>query len=232
MDYSHLVFKVDNIHDNIETYKKIGFNVIFESEDQALIQNKNVNILLRINDDNKIVFFDETLEKSYYFVDKSNNRIEINNKRIQKYNTLPNIVTMHYNCDVSTLFNTIVNPNGWDKWYTNGMTMNLIENGEIKVRWLSELFNEEICDEGIIHNIRKNEIFEFSWNKSQNIYKSRVKMKFYESQYNGSWINIEERNVVLTDEDMQVKLLCASGWGEMLTLAKFFIEKGITLEEK
>lgn len=229
MDLSHIVLQVDDIYNALDFYKKLNFRIIFKTEEQALIQNNNIIFLLRKNEKTKFVFTDDSIDKNITLTDNSNNIFQINNKRIQKYIYPNNVAIMHYETDVSNLYKTFVNENGWDNWYTNEMKMDLKENGKIKFKWRSSKFNEEVTDEGIIHKLITNNLIEFSWNKCNNIFKSRVRMKFYEAQTGGSWINVEETNLVLNEEDFKTKLLCAVGWGEMLTLAKFKIEKGVVL---
>jgi len=53
-------------------------------------------------------------------------------------------------------------------------------------------------------------------------------MLLFLSSFGGTWVRVEDHTIVLTEKDMEIKLECAVGWGEMLTLAKVWIEYGIS----
>nr|AJA38631.1 hypothetical protein [Thermotoga sp. TBYP3.1.4.1] len=111
------------------------------------------------------------------------------------------------------------------------MKMELKEGGKIFFRWFRKTFGEEVTDEGIIHRLEPPNLIEFSWNTYEDGFRSRVKMEFFSSSYNGTWVQVEDHTIVLNEEDMKIKLECAVGWGEMLTLAKIWIEYGISTLE-
>ncbi|BBE31023.1 hypothetical protein OSSY52_11640 [Tepiditoga spiralis] len=229
MDFSHITIKVNDLSKSIEFYSKFGFNVLFKMDDQALIQNENVNILLRMFGENEISFYDENYVEKEVYNDPSGTKIEFSNKRIQKYNYPPTIAAKLIKADLKKVWDTFVNPNGWDEWFTNGMTMVLKEEGKMKIRWFDQTYGEEVLDEGIIHTLIEHNKIVFSWNKYGDIYKSMVTMRFFEAQIGGTWIYVEDENLVTNEEEFKIKLDCAVGWGEMLTLAKFWIEKGISI---
>jgi len=129
------------------------------------------------------------------------------------------------------VWKVFVNENGWDGWFTDGMKMELKEGGKIHFRWLRKTFGEEVTDEGIIHRLELPHLIEFSWNSYEDGYRSRVRMEFFSSSYGGTWVRVVDHMIVLKEEDMKIKLECATGWGEMLTLAKVWIEYGISTLE-
>lgn len=56
-----------------------------------------------------------------------------------------------------------------------------------------------------------------------------VEMSFSESENNGTWVKIIDHTQAYNIKELQVKYGCAFGWGQMITLAKLWIEKNIIL---
>ncbi|PLV58774.1 SRPBCC domain-containing protein [Thermotoga sp. KOL6] len=140
----------------------------------------------------------------------------------------PTKAGVHIKAPVEKVWKVFVNERGWDDWLTDGMRMEIKEGGKIFFRWFRKTFGEEVTDEGIIHRLVPPRLIEFSWNSYEDGYRSRVKMEFFPSSYGGTWVQIEDHTLVLNEKDMEIKLVCAVGWGEMLTLAKVWIEYGIS----
>ena len=136
---------------------------------------------------------------------------------------------IHIQSPIERVWEVFVNENGWDGWFTDGMKMELKPGGRIKFRWFRKTFGEEVTDNGIIISIKKYQLFEFLWNEFEDGYRSHVTITFIESSMNGTWVKVTDKVMVLTSEDMEILLQCAISWGEMLTLAKLWIEKGISL---
>ncbi len=140
----------------------------------------------------------------------------------------PTIASVHIRAPLDVVWRTFVNENGWDGWFTDGMKMELREGGSIFFRWVRKTFGEEVTDRGVIHRLEPMNLIEFSWNEYEDGFRSRVKMEFFPSSFGGTWVRVEDHTIVLTEKDVEIKLECAVGWGEMLTLAKIWIEYGIS----
>ena len=136
---------------------------------------------------------------------------------------------VHIQAPIERVWKVFVNENGWDGWFTDGMRMELKPGGKIRFRWIRKTFGEEVTDNGVIVSLKENQIFEFLWNEFEDGYRSHVTMNFFESSMSGTWVRVTDEVMVLTPKDMEILLQCAVGWGEMLTLAKLWIEKGIFL---
>ena len=140
----------------------------------------------------------------------------------------PTIASVHIGAPLDVVWRTFVNENGWDGWFTDGMKMELREGGSIFFRWVRKTFGEEVIDRGVIHRLEPMNLIEFSWNEYEDGFRSRVKIEFFPSSFGGTWVRVEDHTIVLTEKDMEIKLECAVVWGEMLTLAKVWIEYGIS----
>ena len=144
-------------------------------------------------------------------------------------NIPPIEAVIHISAPLERVWKVFVNENGWDGWFTDGMKMELKPGGRIRFRWIRKTFGEEVTDNGVVVLIEEKRLFKFLWNEFEDGYRSQVTMNFFESSMNGTWVEVTDEVIVLKPEDMKILLQCAVGWGEMLTLAKLWIEKGISL---
>ncbi len=128
---------------------------------------------------------------------------------------------------VGDVWKALFGERGWDDWFTDGMRVETKEGGEILFRWVVE--GEEVIDRGINLTVVPERLWEFEWNEYEDGYRSRTEIRLHESQDGGTWVEVEDRVVVLKDEDLKVAFSCAVGWGEFLTRLKLWLERGIRL---
>ncbi|ABR30642.1 ATPase [Thermosipho melanesiensis] len=126
------------------------------------------------------------------------------------------------------VWNTFVNKNGWDPWFTDGMKMELKDGGEIFFRW-ERLTKEVVTDKGYTVEIIPYKLWEFWWYEYEDGFRSKVTMKFQENIEGGTWISIIDHTLIKTLDEIDIRYGCAFGWGQMLTLAKAYLEKNVIL---
>ena len=132
---------------------------------------------------------------------------------------------MKINADISDVWKVLFNENGWDPWFTSGMRMELKEGGRLFFRWVIE--GEEVIDRGIIRSIILERFLEFEWSEYEDGFRSKVGIHLHEASSGGTWVEVEDRVIVLAEKDLEVAFTCAVGWGEFLTKLKLWIERGI-----
>ncbi|ANQ53712.1 ATPase [Thermosipho affectus] len=129
---------------------------------------------------------------------------------------------------VEKVYKTFVNENGWDPWFTDGMKMELKDGGKIFFRW-ERLTGEEVIDRGYTIEIIPNKLWEFWWYEYEDGFRSKVTIKFQKNLDGGTWISITDNTIVKSMEEIDIRYGCAFGWGQMLILAKAYIEQNIIL---
>ena len=129
---------------------------------------------------------------------------------------------------IEKVWNTIFNENGWDPWLTDGMKVQPFEGGLIFFRWIIE--GEEVTDRGLNLAVIPPKLWEFEWNEYEDGFRSRTTIRLHRAHNGGTWVEIEDRVIVLEEKDFEIAFSCAVGWGEFITRLKLFVEKGIIVK--
>lgn len=135
----------------------------------------------------------------------------------------------HFNAPIKNVWQVFVNPNGWDPWFTDGMKMELKEGGKISFRWVRLTQGEEVKDTGITINLNPYKEWEFWWYEYEDGFRSHVKVSFQDNAGKGTWVKIQDKILVSNVDEISIAFGCAFGWGQMLCLAKAYIEKNLIL---
>lgn len=228
MELSHLSFITEDLEKSKAFYKSLGFEIIFQSKTAIQVKKDNINILLKTSGETTVHIAGYKNQEAFYR-SPENIRYELTDRRINGYEWPPVIADTVIYSDIDTIWNTFVNIHGWDPWFTDGMTMQLQENGQMYIRWFKKTYGEEVIDYGIITGITPKKMLRFTWNKHEDIFLSDVIINFFEANTGGCWVYVFDETCISNEKDLKIKFDCAVGWGEMLTLAKLYIEKGIIL---
>lgn len=135
----------------------------------------------------------------------------------------------HFDVPVRKLWDIFVNPNGWDPWFTDGMSMEIVEGGQIHFRWKRITAGEVVEDRGTVIFVEPLKVFEFWWYEYEDGFRSKVRMSFIPNGEDKSWLKIEDSVLVDGERELSIALGCAYGWGQMLCLAKAYAERGLIL---
>ena len=119
------------------------------------------------------------------------------------------------------VFETLTSAEGWDAWFTKGTMLDLKPGGKFILCWIdwgpSRATTE---DRAKVLEIVPNEKFSFVWN----LHEGGTTVTFtLEPRENGTMLQITDDGYKSMDYLME----CATGWGEALTLLKFYLEHGI-----
>jgi len=122
------------------------------------------------------------------------------------------------------VYDTITTAEGWNSFFTKETTVDARPGGEIYFRWKDwgPDFYTTSAGGPVLAAVRPS-LFEFQWG-----IKFSTKVRFeLAAQYDGTIVTLTEEGYPNTPAGRAAMLDCASGWGEALTLLKFYLEYGI-----
>ncbi|HET7615970.1 MAG TPA: SRPBCC domain-containing protein [Bacillales bacterium] len=127
----------------------------------------------------------------------------------------------------SAVYETLTTAEGWNAWFTDETSVDL--NGEIRLRWKSYGRNgKDIEDGGPVLKAEPGEAFAFQW--SPGLVPTTVSFVL-EPFREGTLVELRETGYSSADRDVAACVDCAAGWGEALTLLKFYMEHGIVCKD-
>jgi len=129
--------------------------------------------------------------------------------------------------DLERVFDAFTTADGLDGWFTSGAYVGPRTGGEIRFRWVDwgpERINEE--DGGPVLESQRPDRFVFQWHPDGSTYPTTVEVDF-ERVPEGTVVRLREHGYQDTPSGRRACLDCAAGWGEALTLLKFYVEHNI-----
>jgi uncharacterized protein YndB with AHSA1/START domain len=146
-----------------------------------------------------------------------------------------------FGCDIShrvyiavppdKVYDTITSSEGWDAFFTTGFEIDLKPGGVLFFRWKDwgpDFYTTSA--EGRVVECRKPELFSFQWYPVGRENPTTVSFDL-ESKHGGTVVTLTESGYPDTAEARKMILDCATGWGEALTLLRFYLEKGVIAEQ-
>jgi uncharacterized protein YndB with AHSA1/START domain len=113
-----------------------------------------------------------------------------------------------------------------DAWFTTGAEVDACPGGEMVWRWVDwgpDRVTSE--DRGPVLEARRPERYVFQW--QQRLGGTTVEVDFEETDA-GTAIRLREHGYPDTPEGWEGFSECSTGWGEALTLLKFYVEHGVS----
>jgi len=125
------------------------------------------------------------------------------------------------------VYDAFTNAKEMDAWFTAGATIDPRAGGAIQFRWV-DWGPDHITDKdgGPVLEARHPERFVFQWHPDSLEYATTVEIDF-ESVDQGTVVRLKESGYQNTPSGRQALANCAVGWGEALTLLKFYVEHGL-----
>jgi uncharacterized protein YndB with AHSA1/START domain len=162
-------------------------------------------------------------------------------------NELPAIKWMSYiAAPIERVYQTLATAEGWDAWFTQGTSLDARRGGEILLRWNdAERTHHRVTLWGPVHTTLEiggpvvaaepPTRFAFQWTTAG--HPTTVDFRLV-ARGRGTELTVTESGYVADDlgatgvvgkmENRSPFAMCASGWGEALTLLKFYLEHGVT----
>ena len=114
-----------------------------------------------------------------------------------------------------------------DSWFTAGAYVDARPGGEIQWRWQNWGPNHVTAEDGgSILEATRPKRFVFQWHPDSPDYTTTVEFTL-EAVDDGTIVRLRESGYHDTPSGRSAILDCASGWGEALTLLKFYVEHGV-----
>jgi uncharacterized protein YndB with AHSA1/START domain len=124
-------------------------------------------------------------------------------------------------------YDAIATGAGLDEWFTTGATVDARPGGSIRFRWKDwglDRYTGE--NSGPVLEARRPERFVFQWRADSGTYSTTVEVDF-EPVDEGTVVRLVEYGYEETPDGMQDLLNRVSGWAQVLTLMKFYLEHGV-----
>lgn len=133
--------------------------------------------------------------------------------------------------DRDKVFETITTPSGWDGFFTSGMEIDLKPGGEMKFVWKD--FGPNFANESAkarILRFSKPEQFVFQWYPVTKDNPTTIEINLVD-KYGGTVVELIEYGYPDSPEGIKMLIDCSCGWGEALTLLKFYLEFNIKYQQ-
>jgi uncharacterized protein YndB with AHSA1/START domain len=125
------------------------------------------------------------------------------------------------------VYQALATAEGLDAWFTRGATMDPRPGGSITFRW-RDWGPERISDEGggAVLEAIPGQRFVFQWHPDTEAYATTVEIDL-EPDPQGTTVRLRESGYQDTPSGREAFTNCATGWGEALTLLKFYLEHSL-----
>ena len=138
----------------------------------------------------------------------------------------PTRIATFINSSPSTVYTTLTTAEGWDAWFTSGTKLVAKKNGRIRFRWRDwGVDHIEGEDGGAVLEADTDRRFVFQWNPhGAGIITVEIDLQ---PLADGTVVRLTESGYGTDDKSLLAMQDCAAGWGEALTLLKFYLEHGV-----
>ncbi|MHA1908019.1 MAG: SRPBCC family protein [Candidatus Thorarchaeota archaeon] len=124
------------------------------------------------------------------------------------------------------VYDAITTAEALDGWFTTGAEVEPRSGGHIKFRWRDWGADKVSSDDGgPVIEAERPKRFVFKWFPAGEEYSTMVEIDF-EPADEGTIIRLRESGYRDDPRSKRAMLACAVGWGEALTLLKYYVEHG------
>jgi uncharacterized protein YndB with AHSA1/START domain len=122
------------------------------------------------------------------------------------------------------VYDVLTTAEGWDAWFTTGTRLDARPGGTIELRWRAWGPDEiDVDDGGPVLEAIAPARFVFQWGDPP----TTVELDLA-ADVRGTVVSVREHGYRDTPSGRAKFVSCATGWGEALTLLKFYVERGVT----
>ena len=152
---------------------------------------------------------------------------------IREYNTMTKLIeqeirqTTLVRAEPEKVYDGIASAEGLNAWFTHNSELDPRPGGTITFRWKDWGPNKYTLDsKGTVLEANRPEKFVFQWYSDNQSYATTIEMIFEKVQ-EGTVIHLREFGYHDTPSGRAAMLECAAGWGEALTLLKYYVEHNL-----
>lgn len=123
------------------------------------------------------------------------------------------------------VYDTITSAKEWDMFFTTGMELEPHAGGKCIFSWKDWGPDKyTLTVPGNVLEAKKPNLFVFMWGAEDSATTIRIELA---EHTNGTIVTLTEDGYMDTQKGRAMILECASGWGEAITLLKFYMERGL-----
>ncbi|MDP8910748.1 MAG: SRPBCC domain-containing protein [Actinomycetota bacterium] len=129
------------------------------------------------------------------------------------------------------VYDAFATSRGLDGWFTTGATVDARPDGTMHWRW-KDWGPDRVTaeDRARVLEARRPERFVFEWHGPRDPERPSTVELDFEERDGGTVVRLRERGYPDTPAGREAFADCAAGWGEALTLLKFYVEHGLRYE--
>lgn len=129
------------------------------------------------------------------------------------------------------IYDTITSGAGWNAFFTAETEIDPRPEGRIVFRWKDwGPHNYSVSAEGKVHQAERPGLFSFEWYPVDREHPTLITFKLTPGE-SGTIVSVTESGYPNTPAGREMILECATGWGEAVTLLKFYLEHGVTYNQ-
>jgi len=126
------------------------------------------------------------------------------------------------------VYDAMTTGSGLDACFTVGSEVDARPGGNIIFRWKRWGPDKYTNDaQGTVVEAKRPERFVFQWKADNPSYATTIELDFEEVE-EGTVVRLREHGYQDTPSGRAAMLECAAGWGEALTLMKYYVEHSVT----
>ena len=134
---------------------------------------------------------------------------------------------------ITAVYDALTTGEGWASWFADEATIDTRPGGRYDFRW--EAFGADrtrLHLNGPVLAAEPPSVFTFKWGDEGTPDGEMTTVAFtLEERPPGTIVRVVESGYTHDDASVRFALNCASGWGEALTLLKFWLEHGVVYGE-
>ncbi len=135
--------------------------------------------------------------------------------------------TTYIAAPIEKVYDTIASADGWNAFFNTGMELDPKPGGKMVWRWKNwgpDFYTNDA--EAEVVKADRPDLIAFMWYPVGKDNPTTIEFKLT-AKHGGTVVELTESGYPDTEAARAMILECASGWGEALTLLKFYIEHGI-----
>ncbi len=137
----------------------------------------------------------------------------------------PILYSTYIKASPERVYKALTEGDEWSQWFTKRATIDARVGGSYEFYW--ENFGptlETFTLTGPVLEAEPNKTFAFNWGSGEDITTVRFRLQ---ARGEGTVLHVTEDGYSMSDVDIKACLNCAAGWGEAITLLKFYVEHGV-----